>query len=303
MKSRPFFSFLLLLLSLGVLPASALIGSYNPVAAGAGKPEVHIKPDGTMTIGGGKVDQVLGNTLFVMLQWGELPMRFTMKTNGETAVTKRYGGTATVPQIQVGHYITANGDFFVGSDFFGLTARQIKDWSLQEESETYSGKITEVGADGVFTLQAPSKTLKLWLLNSAVIKKGTVVIPASRITVGDSIVLADGVYDYASNTLTASSVVIFQARTDFLPRNYQGTLKSVGGTTLPATLVVTVGGVDYTVSVSAGASVLGNKRKPVLLARFVVGDTVRFYGTLREAEKTLRDERIVDASVLRNLNL
>ncbi len=297
------FAFSLCLFSLCAFSAQALIIEYNPVAAGAGKPEVHIKPDGTLTVVGAKVAQIIGNSFFVVLQWGELPMRFTMKTNGETAVTKRYGGAATVPQIQVGDYLTADGDFFVGSDFFGLTARQIKDWSLQEESETYSGKITEVGADGSFTLAAPGKTLKLQLLNSAVIKKGTVVIPASRIAKGDNVVLADGVYDYASNTLTASSVVIFQARTDFLARNYQGTLKSTGGTAPPTALVVTVEGVDYTVSVSVGAQVLGNKRTPVLLARFVAGDTVRFFGALREAEKTLRDERIIDTSLIRNLNL
>ncbi len=301
MKSRT--TFFLLLICLAPTLAQALVVSYNPVAAGAGKPEVHIKPDGTMTIGGGKVAQIIGNSFFVVLQWGELPMRFTMKTNGETAVTKRYGGTATVPQIQVGDYLTADGDFFVGSDFFGLTARQIKDWSLQEESETYSGTITEVGADNLFTLAAPSKTLNLRLLNSAVIKKGTVVIPASRIAKGDSVVLADGVYDYASNTLTASSVVIFQARTDFLPRNYQGTLKSVSNTALPASLVITVEGVDYTVNISAGASGLDKNKKPALLARFVTGDTVRFYGALRETEKTLRDERIIDTNLIRNLNL
>ncbi len=254
-------------------------------------------------LGGGKVDQVLGNTLFVMLKWDEISMRFTIKTNEKTVVVKRYGGAAGVPQIKEGDYLTLEGDFFSGSESFGMTARQIKDWSLQEESETYSGKITEVGADGVLTLAAPTKTIKLRLLNSAVIKKGTVVIPASRIMKGDSVVLADGVFDYPSNTLTASSVVIFQARNDFLARNYQGTLKSVGGATLPATLVVTVEGVDYTIAVSTGAQVLGKNKKPVLFARFVTGDIVRFYGALRETEKTLRDERIIDASVLRNLNL
>lgn len=301
MKYKVLFS--LCLFFLGTLSVFALVSNYNPVAAGAGKPEVHIKPDGMMTIGGGKVDQILGNTLFVMLQWGELPMRFTMKTNGETSVMKRYGGKATVSQIQVGDYITADGEFFVGSDFFGLTGRQIKDWSLQEEAETYSGTITEVGADGVFMLASPNKTIKLRMLNSAVIKKGKVVIPANRIMKGDNVVLADGVYDYVANILTASSVVIFQARTEFIARNYQGTLKSASSSALPASLVVTVDGMDYTVAVSEVASVFGKNKKPVLFARFVAGDTVRFYGALRENEKTLRDERIIDAEVLRNLNL
>ncbi len=279
------------------------LGDYNPVAAGAGKPEIHITADGVMMVKGAKVDQLVGTTLFLTLKWGDLPMRVIMKTDAKTLVTKRYGGTTTVAEVKLGDYLDTSGEFFVGSDAFGMTARTVKDWSLQEESETYSGVITEVRSDGAFTLQTPSKPITLRLLNSVSIKKGRVVIPASRIMKGDSVVLADGVYDYASNTLTASSLIIFQAQTEFLAKNYQGVIKSIGGNTLPATLVVTVDGVDYTVKVGATAEVLRNNRKSALIARFVTGDTVRFYGALREAEKTLNDERIIDASILRNLNL
>ena len=281
----------------------AFVNTYDPVSAGAGKPEVHIIADGMMNVRGARIDQMVGTTFFLTLKWDDFPMRFIMKTDEKTRVTKRYGGTADVSQFKLGDYLDAAGEFFVGSDTFGMTARQVKDWSLQEESETYSGKILEIVADGLFTLQTPRKTVTLRIPSDASIKKGTVVIPLGRVMKGDSVALADGVYDYASNILTATSVVIFQSRAEFLPRNFQGTLKSIGGGAFPISLVVTVDGTDYTASITAATALLSKNRGSILLARFVPGDTVRFFGALRESEKTLRDERIVDVQVLRNLNL
>ncbi len=294
---------LALFVFLGAGDAHALVTTYDPVAAGAGKPEVHIAADGTIRLRGARVDQVVGTTFFVTLRWGDLPMRFIMKTDEKTRVTKRYGGTTEAAQVKLGDYLDAEGEFFVGSDTFGLTARAVKDWSLQEESETYSGKIVEIIADGAFTLQTPRTLITLRIPENASIKKGTVAIPLGRVMKGDSVALADGIFDYASNTLTATSVVIFQSRAEFLPRNFQGTLKSINSTSFPAALVVTVDGADYTANVTAATTLQSKNRKPILLARFVSGDVVRFFGALRESEKTLRDERIVDVEVLRNLNL
>src|SRR3989344_7772351 len=134
-----------------VLPQTllALPVDYNPQSVGAGNPEVHIKTDGTMNLKSGRVDQMVGTTLYLTAKWGELPMRFTMKTDAKTKVLKRYGGTASVSQIRVGDYLDADGDFFIGSDFFGFTAHSIRDWSLQEDSETFSGTVAEVNSDSV----------------------------------------------------------------------------------------------------------------------------------------------------------
>lgn len=282
----------------------ALPNDYNPAAVGAGKPEVHIRPDSTMTVRSAKVDQMVGTTLFLTTRWGQMPMRWTMKTDRETHVVKRYGGTSTVSQIKIGDYLDAEGDFFVGSDFFGLTAKRVKDWSLQEESETFSGTLVEVNPDTTITLRTPlGKTILVRAATSTIIRKGTVVIPWSRIMRGDTIPLADGVYNYASNTLTASQIVVFQPNAPFAARNYEGVLKRIDAPRLPTALAVTIDGVDYTVRISERTAVLKKNRAPAELARFVSGDTVRFYGALREEEKTLRDEYVVDAEVVRNLNL
>ena len=91
-------------------------GEYNPASVGAGKPEIHITADGVMRIKAAKVNQIIGTTFFLNLKWGELPMQFTMKTDTNTSVTKRYGGGATTAEIKQGDYLDASGEFFVGSD-------------------------------------------------------------------------------------------------------------------------------------------------------------------------------------------
>lgn len=284
--------------------AYALANDYNPASVGAGKPEVHIKQDGAMTIRGAKVDQILNTTLFLTTRWGTMSLRWTMKTDGGTKVVKRYGGNAQVADIKLGDYLDAEGEFFVGSDFFGLTARFVKDWSLQEERETFSGVVVEVNPDSTFTLRTPlGKAVIVRAATTTVIRKGAVSLPWGRIVSGDTVALADGVYDYTRNTLTAGQIVVFQPKISFVARNYEGVLKRIDAPRLPTTLVVSIGGVNYTVRMSEKTAVLKNNRTAAELTRFVAGDTVRFYGPLREEEKTLRDELVVDAEVVRNLNL
>lgn len=293
----------LLAFSFVAFPAHAFNTQYDPGSAGAGAPELHINRDATMSLKSGLVDNIVGNTLYLETKWGTMQMRFTMKTDTSTKVVKRYGGTATVAQISVGDYLDAEGDFIVGSDFFGLDAQKIKDWSLQEESETFSGKIIEQHPDGTLTLQTPLKAVVLAPATTTSVRKGSIFIPWSRLMKGDSIVLASGVYDYANNRLTADELVVFQPKTPFAARNYEGVLKKVEGTALPAALIVTVDDAEYRVELSAASKVMKKNRGKAEIGRFIIGDRVRFYGALREEPYTLRDERIVDATVVRNLNL
>ncbi|MEK7170160.1 MAG: hypothetical protein AAB767_02645 [Patescibacteria group bacterium] len=280
------------------------LGEYNPKSAGAGNPELHIKQDGSITIKSARIEQIAGTTFYISVQWGPLPMSFTMKTDDGTSVVKRYGGKGAVTQMKQGDYIDVDGQFFIGSDFFGVTAVTVKNWLLQEESGTFAGVITEVNTNQTFTLRTLDRQLITVKLGaSPTIKKGGIDIPFERLRKGDAVPLVSGVYDYSRNTLTADTVSIYQTKTDFLPRNFEGTLKQIVSGTIPATLIVTVSGTDYTVKISDKAVILKKNRSPAQLARFVAGDAVRFYGAVREEEKTLSDSLIVDAEVVRNVSL
>jgi hypothetical protein len=291
-------------IALATLPLCvyAQLGEYKPQSAGAGPPEIHINADGTIQVKSARVDQIAGTTFYVGVKWGQFPMRFTMKTDSKTSVTKRYGGTASIASLSIGDYIDVNGEFFFGSDFFGITARSVKDYSLTEEAESYSGTIVELG-DRSLVLKTPLKNITVIAGSGLVIKKGTIEIPWGRLRTGDTVPLVDGVYDYAKNTLTAATMVVYYANTELRPRNYEGSLKSIDGTSLPTNLVVTVGGVDYTVYLSPSTPVFAKNKKPTVLGRFVTGDTIRFYGSLKESDKLLADQYVVSAEVVRNLSL
>ena len=301
-----FIVFLCAVFFAGTHTVAALATDYTPQSVGAGRPELHISANGTILIKSGRVDQIVGNTFYLGLKWGELPMRFTMKTSGSTAVVKRYGGRASVSQINLGDYLDAEGEFFVGSDFFGMDALRVKDWSLQEESGVFSGVITELQPDERFTLLTTQKqtiVTRLATSSAVSIKKGAVAIPFGRLRKGDAILLVSGIYDYSRNLLTADRIIAYQNKANFSARNFEGTLKQIVSAEIPATLIVVIGGVEHTVRLSDKTAVLKKNRSAAELRRFIVGDTVRFYGPLREEEKTLSDVLMVDAEIVRNLNL
>ena len=297
-------------LSLGVFLAllpvfalAALPGEYRPEAAGAGKPELHINADGSMSAKSVRVEQIAGTTIYLSMRWGQFPMHFTMKTDAKTTVKKRYGGTASVSAVKIGDYLDIEGEFFVGSDFFGLNARTVKDWALQEESGSFTGTILEI-AGSTFTLQTPTKNLITVVPSPSIdILKGSVAIPWDRLRKGDTVTLADGIFDHSKNTLTASHLTIFQSKEDFKPKNFQGTLKTMAGTAIPTSMVVTVSGTDYTVLLSESTKILQNNKKPAILGRFVIGDTIRFYGAVKESDKLLTDALVVPADAVRNTSL
>lgn len=80
--------------------------------------------------------------------------------------------------------------------------------------------------------------------------------------------------------------------------NMEGTLKSIAGTTTPTTLVLTIKGVDYTVNVPGGISILNKNWQIVSLSSFRIGDTVRVYGSLRTDSTAT-----IDATVVRDTSI
>jgi hypothetical protein len=261
--------------------------------------DVHFATDGTFTATNLTVFQKAGHNFYVRATWGQAFIRITVITNSSTVVTKAHGEPATVDDIQEGDVFDLTGALNFGGDTISINAKTIQDSALQSSGKTLSGSVKSVGADGTsFVLSNGTfGTTTIRMGEGATITKGARTIFIPDLAVGDKVLSAVGTYDYTSNTLTASSVSIYQTQSIFVAKNFQGTLKSLSGTTLPVTAVVTVSGKDYTVFVPAGTPILNSAKAPASLSRFVVGDTVRFYGSIRQT-----DFSQVDAQVLRDLN-
>ena len=230
--------------------------------------------------------------------WGSAFVRFVVLVNPSTAITKDHGEKATVADIAENDLISFDGTLSTGADSLIIVAKNIRDSALQTEGKTVAGTVSSVSADSnsfVLTDKTLGKTTVS--VSSATITKGARTISIGEMQAGDKVTSAAGMYDYTSKTLTATSVVVYQDASTFKPRNFEGSLKSISGTSFPVTLVVTVGTTDYAMYLAQGSTILNNAKKTTSLTRFVVGDKVRLYGSIR---KTNLAE--VDADTLRDLN-
>jgi hypothetical protein len=269
-----------------------------PAAALAASSDIHFTPDGKVSAKNLTVYQKAGTNLFTRGTWGQAFIRVTIVPNASTTVIKAHGELSTVKEIREQDIIDVEGSLVPGADSLVFNAAIIHDYALQQESKTLSGTVLNVDASGG-TFKLTNKifgTTAITVGDTSIIKGARTILLADM-KVGDKVISVSGTYDYTSGTLTASAISVYQEASVFALRNFEGTLKSISGTALPMTAVVTVSGIDYTVYVAQGSAVLNNAKKPASLSRFVVGDKVRFFGSIRKANLTE-----IDADTLRDLN-
>jgi len=290
-------------LSIHILVLTAvLLAVFSATTVYAASPsDIHIKPDGTFSATNVVVYQKAGTSnFFSRVTWGDAYVRVTVLANKDTVITKAHGETATVGDIREKDVLDVEGKLSSGEGALTINATRIRDTSLQVESKTLSGTVVGVNPDNssfVLSNQTFGATTTVILSSSVPIQKGARAISLGDISSGDRILSVSGSYDYPKNAFSATSMEVYQDKTMFTARNFQGTLKSISATILPATLTVEVGTTDYTVYIAEGSDIWNSRRKPASLSRFVAGDTVRFYGTIRE---TNFEE--IDAEIVRDLN-
>ena len=261
--------------------------------------ELHINDNGKITISGAQVMQKAGTTLYVRLTWGTTFMRWTIFTNANTSFVRRFGGQIAAPDISVGDFISVEGDFLAGTDTLTITASKIKDWSLGNEPNSFSGTVSSIATGNTtFVLQTAGAAVTVNTNSGTSFTKGLLTVSFHDLRAGDKIIRTAGSFDVAKSILIADSVEIYQDKSVFTARNFEGTLKSLTATMLPTEMRVTSEGKEYTVYVPASATILTKARNLVSLSRFIIGDTVRFYGSIRQ-----NDLSAVDAIVVRNISL
>lgn len=272
------------------------------LALAAPASELHIAQDGKLTAKNVVVMQKSesGSAFFSRVAWGDIFLRLTVLTaqSGTTAkITKNNGGVATYADVKVGDILNVEGTLAPGADTLLIHATAVRDLSLNVETKTISGTIKTLNApQSSFTL-TDKKLGAITVVAPYNIQKGARVISVGELAAGDKVLSASGSFDYAAKTFTADSMEVYQDKSVFKSQNFQGTLKSISGTTLPVTAVVTVGKNDYTVYLPASAKVMSKNRAATTLQRFTAGDTVRFYGSIRQIN--LQE---IDADLIRNLN-
>lgn len=292
----------LLAVGLFVFVPLCLFAQLSPSGLPTNKPSatISISDKGEVKVKNIVVFQIAGSTFFARTYWDQAFVRWTIRTNKDTNLVKRFGGNAKLSEIAVGDVLNVDGSLLSGADSLNINATFIRDMTLEKEDGSFAGKVTKVdAAASSFVMTADSgQTITVHMGNGVSIKKGVIFIPLSKVNPGDVAIFVSGSYHEPTQTIEATNVEIYQTPELFKAKNYQGTLKSLSGTDLPSTLVVAVGGADYNVVLNGKSQVLSANKKTSKLQRFVVGDKVRFYGSIREAEQTT-----IDAEVIRNLDL
>jgi hypothetical protein len=257
-----------------------------------------IENDGDTIIEGARITQITSTTIFASQYWGILPVRWVVRTSDKTKYTHRFGNPIVPSQFSIGDFLSIEGKFNGGSDSLGVDAASIKNWSVSTEGSSFAGKVVSApDSNGAFILQqSDGSTVFIKPDSSASVLRGVVPVASAAIVLGDKILSATGVYNHLDRSLSANSIKIYQDKQKFAPRNFEGNLTRLDAVTLPTIAAVKVGGTEYTVYLSEKTSVFKKDKSKTTLQRFMIGDSVRFYGSIREAEWTT-----VDAEVLRTL--
>ncbi len=260
--------------------------------------DIQVKEDGTFIGKNIKVMQKADGNLFTRATWSLMYVRITVITAKDTVFLRAYGEPATVNDIKEGDLIDIEGKLSSGEGVLVIKPSKIRNVSLMRADKDFKGKVTGVslGDQTMSLTRTDASTTTLKLTATTTISKGVRLIAPADVQTGDSIMSAQGEYDYKTNTLKARKIEVYQDPAVFNGRNFQGTLKALSASTLPTVATVTIDGNDYLVYLPANTAVLNTAKKAAQLARFVVGDTVRLFGTIRPAN--LKE---IDAEVFRDL--
>lgn len=265
--------------------------------------QIYVDRNGHAVIGGIKVMQVAGSTYFSRLVWGESFVRITVKANSKTKFANKYGEPMLAKEIIEGDILVVEGELESASQTITVIPSVIRDISNQTQNNEFSGTVSSIHLDSdTFTLATKTKgpiTISVNNGTSTEIKKGNRIINLSSLRNGDKVTKVDGVLNHAINQMTARNIVVYVDMKTFKPRNFEGKIKEISGTTLPLVFTATISGIDYSVKLNESTAVLNNLRKSAKLSRFEAGDKVRFYGEIEESDSPL----IGKVEIIRNLDL
>ncbi len=279
------------------VPVAITIAASGPAAVGSTL-EAHINNDGSVLLRGAKITALSGSVLTVTQTWGSYVSTWTINVDGSTELIRRYGGKSSLGEFAVGDYIATRGMLDTSKVQPTITAKVIRDYSIQRENATFTGTVQSVNpSNQSFILATPNRgNQTIFVSSSTVVKQGGATSTFAALSVGQKITKASGVWNNLSSTMQSEKVDIYQNNALLNKRTFEGTLKSMSATTtLPTTLVLTVGTSDFTVNVPAGISILNKNWLTTPLATFVITDKVRVYGAVQVANTS-----VIDASVVRN---
>ena len=273
--------------ALGIMVGTLLMASFPAAAHAEVISELHILPDGTLSSKGVLVTQKAGSNLFCRIAWGNTFIRMTVLLHDDTAITRKYGGKATVEDVKDGDLLEVSGLLSDGTGNLIVNAKKVKDLSIVSESKDIAnGVISSIDLNkNVLSVTVKGLgAIKLALSTETPIKKGIRTIQIGELAVGDKILTTSGIYDYPTTTLNVAGMEVYQDKKVFLPKTFEGVIAQLNSTVLPTTLTLLSGSKTYTVFLSATTTLTSKSKASIDLTRAASGDKVKVQGSIRESD-------------------
>jgi hypothetical protein len=272
--------------------AQSVIHPMPPVGS---QVEFSVRNNGAAKLSGLKVTSISGSTLVGEAAFTTGKLNVTVTTDSNTKFFRRFESAASLSQLSVGDYITVSGTLSVSGNAFTLAAKTVQDNSIQfRTGTTFNGSVTSVTSSSTFVLASKDQGALVVTTNGATkIYLNNALVTGSQVVVGSNVTVT-GLFNNAARTVLADTVHI-KSNAMTQKTIFEGTLKSVSSTTVPASVTVTISGKDMTVNVPVGISIVNARYLPTTLSTFKAGDKVRIYGMVNATNNL-----VIDASILRD---
>jgi hypothetical protein len=294
------------LVGFSILLSSASLAFAQTTAANSGPAsvgstlETHINNDGTVLVRGAKITSINGSTINATQTWGSYNVSWVVNTNTSTKFTRRFGGDSSLGEFTVGDYISFSGTLDTTQPQGTVTAKVVKDYSVQKVNATFSGTVQSINSGNTsFVLATPNRgDVTVFVSTTTSIKVGNATTTFSSLAVGQKITKADGIWDNLSNTLAAQHVVIYQNTGLLNRRTFDGTLVSIGSSSAPTSFTYKVGQTTFTVNVATNTQILSNNWSLLPLSSLKANDHVHVYGAVESNSSST-----IDAYVIRDVSV
>ncbi len=165
-------------------------------------------------------------------------------------------------------------------------------------------KVTAVSGNTITANTSWGSSNLIWNVkigSSTIVKdaRGKGKTPVTQIVAGDTINFK-GSLDTGLSGLTVNATQVkdlTRNATDSSTEKhvFEGKLQALATTSLPTSFTLLINSINYTVNVPSNALILAKNWTAIALSSFVVGDTVRVFGSLQTSTST-----VIDALVVRN---
>ena len=160
-------------------------------------------------------------------------MNWTITSDANTKLIRRYGGASAMNEITVGDYISFQGSLVTGTASpMTVLAKTIKNWSVQKKNATFEGTVSSVSGSTFVMSTKKDGNITVTTTGTTQFMKNSATATLADVTVNSKVVTT-GLYNNLTHTLDASKVVVKIAEPEAMTK--EGTLVSIAGTTAAAT--------------------------------------------------------------------